>query len=69
MRSNQKKLAQSLALPGRMETLNVKRGLGVVPFRHSKVTEILMDFFDRDGRGRAVSCFSISGLSTYSLSN
>lgn len=59
MRSNQRRLAQSLASPGRTDTQDVKRGLGVVPFRHSKVTEILMDFFDRDGRGRAVSSLCI----------
>ncbi|KAG2155501.1 kinesin-domain-containing protein [Suillus clintonianus] len=50
MRSNQKRLAQSLANPGRTDTRDVKRALAVVPFRHSKVTEVLMDYFVGDGR-------------------
>ncbi|KAF8559379.1 kinesin-domain-containing protein [Imleria badia] len=50
MRSNQKRLAQSLANPGQSDTRDVKRALAVVPFRHSKLTEILMDYFAGDGR-------------------
>ncbi|KAG9314627.1 hypothetical protein JVU11DRAFT_5432 [Chiua virens] len=50
MRSNQRRLAQSLANPGQSDTRDVKRGLAVVPFRHSKLTEILMDYFAGDGR-------------------
>lgn len=50
MRSNQKRLAQSLAAAGRMDTRDVKKTLAVVPFRHSKLTEILMDYFIGDGR-------------------
>ncbi|KAG1787830.1 kinesin-domain-containing protein [Suillus plorans] len=50
MRSNQKRLAQSLANPGRTDTRDVKRALAVVPFRHSKLTEVLMDYFVGDGR-------------------
>ncbi|KAJ7456551.1 kinesin-like protein [Mycena latifolia] len=53
MRSNQRKLAVSLSqdgLDGRMDTREVKRGLAVVPFRHSKLTEALMDYFVGDAR-------------------
>ncbi|KAJ8593261.1 kinesin-domain-containing protein [Rhizopogon salebrosus TDB-379] len=50
MRSNQKRLAQSLANPGRTDTRDVKKVLAVVPFRHSKLTEVLMDYFVGDGR-------------------
>ncbi|CAA7258737.1 unnamed protein product [Cyclocybe aegerita] len=53
MRSNQRKLAVSLSLDdkdGRMDTRDVKKGLSVVPFRHSKLTEALMDYFIADGR-------------------
>ncbi|KIJ68715.1 hypothetical protein HYDPIDRAFT_106954 [Hydnomerulius pinastri MD-312] len=50
MRSNQKRLAQSLANPGRSDTRDVKKALAVVPFRHSKLTEVLMDYFAGDGK-------------------
>lgn len=64
MRSNQRKLALSLGQEGvgkegRMDTRDVKKGLAVVPFRHSKLTEALMDYFVGDGR--AVR-FSHTGL-------
>jgi len=55
MRSNQRKLAASLSQEasgkdGRVDTRDVKRNLAVVPFRHSKLTEALMDYFISDGR-------------------
>ncbi|TFK41288.1 P-loop containing nucleoside triphosphate hydrolase protein [Crucibulum laeve] len=55
MRSNQRKVAISLSQEGvgkdgRMDTRDVKKALGVVPFRHSKLTEALMDYFIGDGR-------------------
>lgn len=50
MRANQKRVAQSLANAGRVDTRDVKKTLAVVPFRHSKLTEILMDYFIGDGR-------------------
>ncbi|KAF9015039.1 P-loop containing nucleoside triphosphate hydrolase protein [Cyathus striatus] len=55
MRSNQRKLAASLAhegqgANGRLDTRDIKRGLAIVPFRHSKLTEALMDYFIHDGR-------------------
>ena len=33
-----------------MDSRDVKKTLAVVPFRHSKLTEILMDYFTGDGR-------------------
>ncbi|KAI0067955.1 kinesin-domain-containing protein [Artomyces pyxidatus] len=52
MRANQKRVAQSLAGPRneRSDTRDVKKTLAMVPFRHSKLTEILMDYFVGDGR-------------------
>ncbi|KAF9568516.1 kinesin-domain-containing protein [Agrocybe pediades] len=54
MRSNQRKLAMSLsnetAKDSRLDTRDLKKGLAVVPFRHSKLTEALMDYFAGDGR-------------------
>ncbi|KAJ6501609.1 kinesin-like protein [Mycena vitilis] len=53
LRNNQRKLAVSLSQEGsdgRMDTREVKRGLAVVPFRHSKLTEALMDYFVGDAR-------------------
>lgn len=32
-----------------MDTRDVKKNLAVVPFRHSKLTEILMDYFVGEG--------------------
>lgn len=56
MRANQRAVARSLGGAGhRVDTRDVKRGLAVVPFRHSKLTELLMDYFV--GEGRAVSRF------------
>ena len=57
LRANQRALARSLApaAGARTDTRDVKRGLAVVPFRHSKLTEILMDYFV--GEGRAVRSF------------
>ncbi|KAF8202929.1 kinesin-like protein [Pholiota molesta] len=54
MRSNQRKIAMSLSQEankdGRVDTRDVKKALAVVPFRHSKLTEALMDYFIGDGR-------------------
>ncbi|KAJ7169442.1 kinesin-like protein [Mycena filopes] len=53
LRSNQRRVAMSLSQEGsdgRMDTRDVKRGLAVVPFRHSKLTEALMDYFIGDAR-------------------
>jgi kinesin family protein 20 len=66
MRSNQRKLAMSLSKEGvgkegRMDTKDVKKGLAVIPFRHSKLTEALMDYFVGDGRAvRSISSFPFS---------
>lgn len=55
IRNNQRKVASSLSqegagAAGRMDTRDVKRNLAMVPFRHSKLTETLMDYFIGDGR-------------------
>ncbi|KAF9481717.1 kinesin-domain-containing protein [Pholiota conissans] len=54
MRSNQRKIAISLSQEankdGRVDTRDVKKALAIVPFRHSKLTESLMDYFIGDGR-------------------
>ncbi|KAJ8083705.1 hypothetical protein PM082_002471 [Marasmius tenuissimus] len=53
LRQNQRKVAMSLSQEGddgRMDTREVKKGLAIVPFRHSKLTEALMDYFVGDGR-------------------
>ncbi|KAI6136884.1 kinesin-domain-containing protein [Pisolithus sp. B1] len=49
MRTNQKRLAQGSAVSGH-DVHEAKRPLVVVPFRHSKLTEILMDYFVGDGK-------------------
>jgi len=55
MRSNQRKIALSLSYEtsgqdDRVDTRDIKKGLSVIPFRHSKLTEALMDYFIGDGR-------------------
>ena len=61
MRANQKRLAQSLAKAGRVDTRDVKKTLAVVPFRHSKLTEILLDYFIGDGRVvNRMSCYPLA---------
>jgi kinesin family protein 20 len=50
LRMNQRRLAQSLGGSGRSDTRDVRKALQVVPFRHSKMTEMLMDYFVGDGR-------------------
>ncbi|KAI0823088.1 P-loop containing nucleoside triphosphate hydrolase protein [Trametes gibbosa] len=66
LRSNQRTLARSLqrgVAPGsRLDTRDVKRGLALVPFRHSKLTEVLMDYFV--GEGRAVMIVNVNPYDT-----
>ncbi|PSR80701.1 hypothetical protein PHLCEN_2v6617 [Hermanssonia centrifuga] len=65
MRCNQRALARSLAganAVGRMDTRDVRKGLAVVPFRHSKLTEVLMDYFV--GEGRAVMIVNVNPYDT-----
>lgn len=55
MRSNQRTVGMSLSYEisgqdDRVDTRDIKKGLSVVPFRHSKLTEALMDYFIGDGR-------------------
>jgi kinesin family member 20 len=58
MRTNQRRMAQSLAVASneRMDTREVKKALAVVPFRHSKLTEVLMDYYVGDGRAVSIFC-------------
>ncbi|KAI0963139.1 hypothetical protein AcW1_000304 [Taiwanofungus camphoratus] len=63
LRSNQRVVARSLATSsGRVDTREVKKGLAVVPFRHSKLTEVLMDYFV--GEGRAVMIVNVNPYDT-----
>ncbi|EED81253.1 predicted protein [Postia placenta Mad-698-R] len=63
LRTNQRTLARSLGTTaGRMDTRDVKKGLAVVPFRHSKLTEILMDYFV--GEGKAVMIVNVNPYDT-----
>ncbi|PCH33338.1 kinesin-domain-containing protein [Wolfiporia cocos MD-104 SS10] len=63
LRANQRQLARSLATSaGRMDTRDVKRGLAIVPFRHSKLTEVLMDYFV--GEARAVMIVNVNPYDT-----
>lgn len=61
MRSNQRKLASSLSQDvgsdSRVDTREVKKNLALVPFRHSKLTESLMDYFIGDGRAVCILGF------------
>ncbi|RPD81655.1 kinesin-domain-containing protein [Lentinus tigrinus ALCF2SS1-7] len=54
LRANQHALARSLQqgvkAGTQFDTRDVKRGLALVPFRHSKLTEVLVDYFVGDGR-------------------
>ncbi|CCM00330.1 uncharacterized protein FIBRA_02360 [Fibroporia radiculosa] len=63
LRANQRSLARSLGTTaGRVDTRDVKKGLAIVPFRHSKLTEILMDYFT--GEGRAVMIVNVNPYDT-----
>lgn len=71
MRTNQRKVALSLSQEGigkegRMDTRDVKKNLAVVPFRHSKLTEALMDYFVGDGRAVSAGPMAIL-LATHNL--
>jgi kinesin family protein 20 len=62
MRANQRRVAQSLGASEsqRSDTRDVKKSLAIVPFRHSKLTEVLMDYFI--GEGRVVSTLWVASL-------
>ncbi|KAI1797554.1 kinesin-domain-containing protein [Ganoderma leucocontextum] len=68
LRVNQRAVARSLqqgVRPGtQLDTRDVKRGLALVPFRHSKLTEILMDYFVSEGGGRAVMIVNVNPYDT-----
>ena len=51
LRANQRRiLANAIVEVGKADTRELKKALAVVPFRHSKLTEVLMDYFAGDGR-------------------
>ncbi|EMD41577.1 hypothetical protein CERSUDRAFT_146637, partial [Gelatoporia subvermispora B] len=63
LRVNQRAVARSLAVSGeRVDTRDVKKALAIVPFRHSKLTEVLMDYFV--GEGRAVMIVNVNPYDT-----
>ncbi|EJF66398.1 kinesin-domain-containing protein [Dichomitus squalens LYAD-421 SS1] len=69
LRVNQRALARSLqqgVRPGtQLDTRDVKRTLALVPFRHSKLTEILMDYFVSEGSGgKAVMIVNVNPYDT-----
>ena len=67
LRSNQRRLAASLSAPGRgtldgQNSSNVK--LAIVPFRHSKLTELFQDFFVGEREGKAVMIVNVNPYDT-----
>lgn len=62
LRNNQKRQAASLAIPGR-GVLDASR-LGIVPFRHSKLTELFQDLFVGERDGRAVMIVNVNPYDT-----
>ncbi|KAL0950760.1 hypothetical protein HGRIS_007528 [Hohenbuehelia grisea] len=67
LRNNQRRVASSLAREvtedTRVDTREIKRRLSVVPFRHSRLTEVLMDYFTGDG-GRTVMIVNVNPYDT-----
>lgn len=67
LRSNQRRLAASLAAPGRGILDGSNHGnlkLAIVPFRHSKLTELFQDFFVGEREGRAVMIVNVNPYDT-----
>ncbi|KAI5119917.1 hypothetical protein M0805_000882 [Coniferiporia weirii] len=68
MRSNQRRLAASLAAPGRggldINNPGANMKLAIVPFRHSKLTELFQDFFVGEHEGRAVMIVNVNPYDT-----
>jgi hypothetical protein len=51
LRANQRRvLANAIIEVGKTDMRESRKALAVVPFRHSKLTEALMDYFAGDGR-------------------
>jgi kinesin family protein 20 len=52
MRANQRRVAAALGGPReqRADTRDARAALALVPFRHSKLTEVLQDYLVGDGR-------------------
>lgn len=68
MRSNQRRLAATLAAPGRggLDLNNPSAGvkLTIIPFRHCKLTELFQDFFAGEQEGRAVMIVNVNPYDT-----
>ncbi len=67
LRSNQRRMAASLAAPGRGILDGHNHGnlkLAIVPFRHSKLTELFQDFFVGEREGRAVMIVNVNPYDT-----
>ena len=68
MRSNQRRLAAMLAAPGRgaIDPSHPNPGvkLAIIPFRHSKLTELFQDFFTGEQGGRAVMIVNVNPYDT-----
>ena len=68
MRSNQRRVAAVLAAPGRgeIDITNPGRGvkLAIIPFRHSKLTELFQDFFTGEQGGHAVMIVNVNPYDT-----
>ncbi|KAI0095294.1 P-loop containing nucleoside triphosphate hydrolase protein [Irpex rosettiformis] len=67
MRANQRTIARGLNAVvseegGRFDTRVAKKSLSIVPFRHSKLTEVLMDYFI--GEGRVVMIVNVNPYDT-----
>jgi kinesin family protein 20 len=54
LRANQRRAVVNSVIEvgkdGRIEARDLNKGLALVPFRHSKLTEALMDYFAGDGK-------------------
>ncbi|VDB93501.1 unnamed protein product [Peniophora sp. CBMAI 1063] len=68
LRANQRRLGAALgasvAHGEAGDTRDVRRNMAVVPFRHSKLTELLADYFMADGGGRAVMIVNVNPYDT-----
>ncbi|KAL5535141.1 hypothetical protein ACEPAF_3235 [Sanghuangporus sanghuang] len=68
MRSNQRRVAAMLAAPGRgeIDIANPGRGvkLAIIPFRHSKLTELFQDFFTGEQGGHAAMIVNVNPYDT-----
>ena len=67
LRNNQKRLAASLAVPGRgvlRSGAESNTKLAIVPFRHSELTELFQDFFVGEHNGHACMIVNVNPYDT-----